>query len=79
MEESRGMGKTWRLLRTKMNQVFITVSGFASFFLSFQTDQLRRGDECDMLRPWRPDPSLVGGFSKLISLRPLFQVRRSFR
>lgn len=75
------MGETWRLLRTKKNpsarRVFITVSGFDSFFhlfFFFQTDQLRRSDECDMLRPLRLDSSLVvGGLSKLISLWPLFQ------
>lgn len=67
MEESRGMGETWRLLRTKEmrvegggRQVFITLSARSVFF--FFTDQLWRSEECEML--WlHDDSSLIGGFS----------------
>lgn len=85
MEESRGMGETWRLLRTKEVCVVVVEGGGkclspsllgVSFFFSLLTtcDGVRsaRCSGCTTTRIW------LVAFPKLISLWPLFQVRRSF-
>lgn len=82
MEESRGMGETWRLLRTKDVRVegqgdkCLSPSLLRGFFFSLLTscDGVRsaRCSGCTTTRIW------LVAFPKLISLWPLFQVHRSF-